>query len=293
MKPIIYVDVLLAVNLYLNYFLLLATAKILRIDRRPVRMILGAALGAAYSLFLFAPPAPAAVLLLCKLAMAATILLAAFPFSGVRPFLRAAACFFTVSFAFAGAMLAIWAFLSPQGMLVKNAVVYFSVSPMLLFSVTVLCYLALRAADRLTGSRRERGALCRLEICLAGECVSLDAKIDTGNSLREPFSGYPVVVAEREALGGVWRAAQRDESKLRVTPYRALGGEGLLPAFRPDQVTLFAGKNKLQTGCVYIASCEKKISETFQALVNPELLEQGKQSGKRGSIPWIGKGRPR
>ena len=47
--PVIYIDVLLALNLWIDFILLLATARILRLPRRRWRMVLGALLGAATS----------------------------------------------------------------------------------------------------------------------------------------------------------------------------------------------------------------------------------------------------
>ena len=43
--PVIYIDVLLALNLWIDFILLLATARILRLPRRRWRMVLGALLG--------------------------------------------------------------------------------------------------------------------------------------------------------------------------------------------------------------------------------------------------------
>ena len=53
--PVIYIDVLLALNLWIDFILLLATARILRLPRRRWRMVLGALLGAATSCLIFLP----------------------------------------------------------------------------------------------------------------------------------------------------------------------------------------------------------------------------------------------
>ena len=46
MKQTVYVDILFAVNLFINYFLLCLTAKVTRIHTKRWRMLAGSALGA-------------------------------------------------------------------------------------------------------------------------------------------------------------------------------------------------------------------------------------------------------
>ena len=65
-----YVDVLLGLNLFINYFLLLSVAKFLRISVRRLRLLAGAAIGAAYSLVILVPM-PNILALLCRLAASA------------------------------------------------------------------------------------------------------------------------------------------------------------------------------------------------------------------------------
>ena len=66
--PVIYIDVLLALNLWIDFILLLATARILRLPRRRWRMVLGALLGAATSCLIFLPDLPTAAATAVKLA---------------------------------------------------------------------------------------------------------------------------------------------------------------------------------------------------------------------------------
>lgn len=58
MSQVVYVDVLLALNLFINYLLLLSGACLLREKVRRWRLLLGAALGAIYALVIFCPSFP-------------------------------------------------------------------------------------------------------------------------------------------------------------------------------------------------------------------------------------------
>ena len=132
MKQTIYIDVLLAVNIFINYFLLLAAAKFLAVRRICLRILAASILGSAYSLTMLMPSISMVLALLMKLAMSASLVLIAFPWGGKKQFLKSLACFYIMNFAFAGFMMAIWHFISPQGMIIKNSIVYFNISPIIL-----------------------------------------------------------------------------------------------------------------------------------------------------------------
>lgn len=241
MKQTIYIDVLVGVNLFVNYFLLLAVAKFLSLYTRRIRLLAASALGALYSLSILLPEVNTALSFVIKLIMAGTIVIAAYPFVNLKQFLRQLAAFYIMSFSFAGFMLAIWYFIAPQGLIIKNSVVYFNISPLLLILLTVICYLIIRLINRLTGRQAPEGLFCKIYITYNGKTVSCLAKVDTGNSLTEPFSNYPVaVVCEKRILELI---PKEDSGKLRLVPFRSVSGEGLLPAFRPDLLTLVYGKN--------------------------------------------------
>ena len=100
----VYLDVLIGVNLFINYFLLLAVARFLHIPAKRGRMVAGAALGAFYALSIFLPELHPVLSLLIKLLMSGSIVWLAFPIQSWKTFLRALAGFYLTSFAFAGFM---------------------------------------------------------------------------------------------------------------------------------------------------------------------------------------------
>ena len=56
--PVIYLDVLLFLNLFADFWLLSSVARLLHIPHRGLRIVGGAAAGAAASLILLLPPLP-------------------------------------------------------------------------------------------------------------------------------------------------------------------------------------------------------------------------------------------
>lgn len=268
---VVYVDVLLGLNLFINYFLLLAVGKFLHLTVRRLRLLAGAGIGAVYALTILLPPLPAVLSLLCRLAASAVIMMVAYPMRSPKLLLRGVTAFYLVSFAFAGFLLAFWYLTSAQGILIRNSVVYFNLSPLVFLAATVLAYGAVRLIQRLTGREEPKALLCRVTASRAGASVSFSARVDTGNSLTEPFSGAPVIVADADAVAVL---IPPEEEGCRLVPYHTVSGNGLLRAFRPESLVIECGGKVANPPQVYIAVSEQPVSQDgFRALLNPSLLE--------------------
>ncbi len=264
----IYVDVLLGLNLFINYFLLLAVSKFLFWEGKRRRFFLAALIGAFYSLTILLPELPDILSLIFKLLLSGVLMRIAFPFRGWIPFFKGVAVFYLMNFAFAGFMLAIWYCISPASLTIRNSVVYFSISPVLFLCLTVLSYLVIRLLQRITGKSKIPQTECKITVFYKGNEISCLACVDTGNRLEEPFSGYPVIVMEKEKLPSI-----PEEGPFRFIPFRAVHTQGLLKAFRPDKVIVQLAEKKAECENVYIAISETPLSAgTFSALINPDLI---------------------
>ena len=274
MKQTVYADVLLVVNFFINYFLLLSVGRITKSSFSRTRVCLGAAFGAACSLTLFLPPMDFFIEILIKLAISSAMLLIAFRMKNIRVFGRYLLVTCAVTFGFGGAMLALWLTVAPRGMYYRNGTVYFSLSPAFVIFVTVVCYTIITLAGKICRRLELRSGECSAVIRCEGNERSLRLMYDTGNLLTEPFSGLPVIVARRNALGGVIPKGfptEQSNGNLRVIPYSALGGEGLLCAFRPQSVELRVGRRRNSVEC-YVAVSDTLESE-YDGIINPKILE--------------------
>ena len=270
-KQTIYIDVLVGVNLFINYFLLLCVSKFLSLETRRRRLVAAALLGAAYSLTILLPELSPALSLPLKLLMSLSIVLAAFGYHGIRRLVRATVAFYLTSFAFAGLMLALWYFFAPQGLMIRNSVVYFNISPLALIALTVVCYGCVTLFRRVTGRQMPRELNCRIVIERGGRTCSCAARVDTGNTLREPFSGDPVAVVYEPAIASL--IPPKESLNFRLVPFDAVSGNGVLEAFRPDRLTVYSGGKTFETRKVFIAAAKTKLGES-DALLNPDLLQK-------------------
>lgn len=269
---VIYADILFLTNLYIDALLLALTRRFLHLPLSARRWAVSSALGGLLSFSALLPRLPPAGTVLLGLAETALLALAAFAPKPPKTLLKAAFSLFLFAAALSGLLL----LLPVGGLTLQNGAVYFPLSAPLLLAMTCLAYGALRLFSRLSGAREPDALLVPVEIALGGRRVRLTAKADTGLSLVEPFSGEPVLVAERAALGdllppGFPALSGMDAAgaKLRLVPFSSLGADGVLPAFRPDRLAV-----RGEEAAGWVAVTDRPLSSgAFSALLHPALLE--------------------
>ncbi len=290
--PVIYLDVLLAVNLLIDFLLLSATAYLLHIPVKRWRLVISAVIGAASAALIFLPPLPALASLGIKLVLAAALVRVAFPWNGLARFAKQFLLFFVVSVVFAGVAFGLWTAFSPRGMTVANGVVYYDVPPGLLMLFSVISYLLLRLYDRITRKKTPQQRMYRLRIDGGAGMVELNALYDTGHHVTEQFSGSPVVIVQWHELAGclpvnLQQSLQRllegqpDDlsahaalkSRLRLIPIHTMGGDGCLPAFRPVGMSVSDGTKAVDIGGAYVAVSRELKSREYQALFGSDIAE--------------------
>lgn len=240
---IIYADSLFLSNLLADYLLCLCAARLCALPLRRGRYFMAALLGAAYSVLVFAPSFAFLGRALWKGVFGALMLLIAY--GGER---RAPACagvFLALSAALGGAL---WALELNFG--------YIRLDLRLLTLCFLLAYAVLRLIFSAAPGPSGRSVKV-LEIHMLSRSCRLSAMVDSGNCLSDPISGAPVAVvcprALRELFGPaaslldiadpvefVRSAAAFPELKgrVRLIPFSALGGGGLLPVFKPDSLLI-------------------------------------------------------
>lgn len=274
----IYIDVLLLLNSYVNYFLLRGAAKLMHHALKSTRCILAAVLGSFFSLSIFLPDMNLAVLLLFKLCSAWVMVRIAF---GRLTRLREPLCFLLVSCGFGGGIFAVIFLLNPSGMAMHNGSLYIEFSPLMLvvftaaaYAVTCLIRLILDKNGRSTG---------RYKVLIRANrhVVSLDGLSDTGNSLTDSFTGRAVIVCGKNQLTQL-TGADSDESPdtlfqrmtaalrgVRLIPYSTVSTGGVMPIFRPDEVIILeesTRRRKQVDALIGVGEADTK------AIFNPKLL---------------------
>ena len=263
---VVYVDVLLCVNIFINFFLLLCVKRFLKITVSARRLIFSSAAAGLFSLVVFLPEMPFAISLIFRIISGCAVVFIAFGRTNHKQFIKRVCAFVLTSAAFGGLSALFYGLFKPSSMLIFNDVVYFDISPVTLIIITLICYFILRLIQKITGREETKNNFCTVKITAGGKSFTCLGKVDTGCTLKEPFSGAPVIVAEKRILGGFIP----DQRSTRVIPFESMGGAGMITGFLPDAVRL---NDKPISQKVYIGISDRNFNGEFQALINAEVLE--------------------
>ena len=252
----IYLDLVLLLNFAVNWARLRATGLLTGNASAPWRVGLGAGVGAVYAGLCLLPGLSFLAGNLWRVVFLWLMVTAAFGLGWGQ--LRQGGVFLCLSFALGGLvycleMRGFWMLLLAAG------------------ALTLGCRIFLR------GAMRHAGQLVPVSIYLGGKRVELTALRDSGNSLKDPFTGQNVLIAqadraaellpltkkELEDPAGAMERLQALGHCCRLIPYKALGTEGVLLAVRFDRVTV---DGKTAGPLVALAAGALSGADTYQAL---------------------------
>lgn len=275
---VIYIDILLALNWWIDFLLLLGVRRTMGGGAKSWRLALGALVGALSCFTLFLPPISVWLSLLIRLLAAALMVTIAFRRRSWQDWGRRVLLLFALSAGLAGLCGALYFFLAPQGFYVFNGVVYYSVPPLLLVALTVVCYGLLWLAEQFLRRRAPKEHLFRVRLTHEGNSITFSCLYDSGNHLTEPFSGRPVLVVERgvaEELLSVPPSVEEmpAEKGWRLIPYDTLGGGGLLPAFLTDSAVVLLRDGERRLPECYVAVCDRLGRGEYSGLMGSTLGE--------------------
>lgn len=296
MVQVVYIDVLFTVNLIIDYFILLATSGILHRQDKKLRIFLGAAVGAVYSIFIFFPQMGFLYSSLLKLGISVVIVAVSFRFNTFKSFLKLVIVFYIISFLFGGIIFAVYLFVAPSGMAMRNGIVYFNISPVVLILSGAACYIIITLVARLTSHTGKTGDFYEVTIETDGKSASVKAFLDTGNNLADMLTGMPVMITEFAPvaplvpceLADIFKTgAMKDPAALaksawagrfHMVPYGSVGSSGgLLPAFRPDRIVVASKNEMIALSGVLVAVSRRKLNADgrYHALLGPLIFSTG------------------
>ena len=258
---VIYIDILLFINMIINYAILMTAEKLLKRDIRLYRMILGSVIGALFSLTIFIHPDSRILLWLLKLLTTLIITLIVFGWRSGKEFLKSFLCNTTVSIIYCGGYLLFYQVFKPPNMVIVNGVLYLQVNPLWLTALTAIIYILVIIIYKIF-SERIKSTVVMLRFTLHSKTYTCVGKVDTGCNLREPFSSSFVIIVDAAVFDTT------TEEHFRIVPYATINGSSYLNAVKAETVHI---DKKQIFAPIYIATGHIQNS-SYQAIINPEIL---------------------
>lgn len=251
---VVYVDTLFFLNLAVDYFLLVLTAKVAGAYIKRSRLLVSALVGALLAVLLYFLPLPKALALVLRLAVCCITALAAFMGEPGKSWPRLLGIFVMVTLLLAGIVLGLSEL--GGGAHMQNGVLYFEISG----TVMVLSFTTVYVLSGLVlGKGRASPGRSYQEVTaeMGERIVRFRALTDSGNLLRDPMSGRKVIVVESRAIAPLFDGmtgellqsldALAPESALEqlrrcgntpfwLLPARTAAQNALMVVFRPEKL---------------------------------------------------------
>lgn len=261
---VIYVDVLFVVNFFITFFLILITAKFSKRDEKLWRSVLASFVGGVYSLVILCDDLNFLLSTFGKLFVACLIVLIAFKYRNFKTYAKEVMIFFFVNLLFLGIIIGLWFMFKPKGVVINNSTVYFDVSAKTLLISAFIAYIISVVAIRIYNNKVGKKELYSVTVLKNDEKIKFFAFADSGNNLKEPFSNYSVIVADEKLFKNI--------NCERIIPFSSIGGEGVLSAFKPDEVSISSSFGECKVDDVYIALSDRVKKGEYEGIINPKIL---------------------
>ena len=272
---VIYADILMLVNLIVDYFLILLCGVFLKQQPPFWRILLGSVAGAVSSLYIFLPRLNTFVDMLANLFFSAIITLITFGFHSIKYYIRTVFSFFVISFSYAGAMLAVWTIFRPHGLIIHNSVVYYDISPTFLILFSVIGYFISAGVGILLRKKGQSATRCNVCMILGEKSVRSDGLIDSGNSLYDAFGLSQVIIVNRSTVTELFGDNLNTDfcqSRYRTLPCSTVSDTTLLDGYRIDSAEITVAPKTVLLKKPILAISKTALVDCG-ALVNPNILE--------------------
>lgn len=286
----VYADLTFLINLIMDFLILWAAGKMSGVKVVYARLAVGAAVGGIYAVgnlfhvlaFFYTLP--------FKILFSIVLVVFVLRPRGWQEFKKAYLYFYGISFAAAGSTIAAYYLLPGVG-----AELSYVWLPAGMLSILAIGYYGTRYMERAIMPDLLQFTV---KVRFGEDICSGQGFLDTGNSLRDPVTNRPVIVAEyqflkkllpcdlKQVIDGINNESEGLETlaltswanRLRLIPFTSIGKKnGLLIGVRTDEIIVSAGKKKIQHSNMVIGIYQDTLSRDgkYQMLIPSEILEKG------------------
>jgi stage II sporulation protein GA (sporulation sigma-E factor processing peptidase) len=297
----IYLDVIWALNLLFDTFLLFLTAIILKKQVKFWRLILGGFIGSLLIILSVTPLHAAAGHPAGKLIFSIIMVLMVFGYKRLRFFAKVLMTFYVTTFLLGGTLTGVHYFLQFDMNLATNVAIAdikgFG-DPIswlfVLLGFPLAWHFSKRNIEQFEMTKIQYDSLANVEVQFMGRTFTLKGLIDSGNQLYDPISRMPVMIvsiakmleqmpmeiiriAENPdcVLSGGGNFSNELESRMRIIPCKVVGQEHqLIIAFNPENIKIVSNNEIFiaEKGLVSFTAQELSSDDSFQCIIHPKMM---------------------
>ena len=297
----VYLDIIFFENTLMNYIILFACVVLLKIKFKKFRLIIASMVGAVYTIVMYLNIIPIYSNFIMKFILSIVIVVIAFKPNKMKQMIKELVIFYLVSFVFGGCVFALMYFLKPQLVQMKNGMFVGTYPIKVAVIGGGLAFALIQISFKLIKSKISKNdVIYKVKICIFEEEVILNALLDTGNLLKEPITGLPVIIVEKKSLnkilpceilnnlnkivGGDLNEINSNEklikyiSRFRMIPFSSVGKQnGLLLGVRCDKVDVINNGTieTVQNAIIGVYEQSFTKNKAYSAIFGLDMLEGG------------------
>lgn len=291
----IYIDIVLIENLIMNYIILLATGVILKNKIKHIRLIIAGLIGAIYSILTYVITIGIYSNFFFKLLLSVMMIYVAFNPQNVKKMWKALISFYLTSFVFGGAAFALIYIVKPQEILMRNGLFLGTYPLKNVLLAGIIGFLIIITTFKIVKTKITKKDIYKeIKIYIDEKVIKINAMLDTGNMLKEPITGVPVIIVEKsilyellpkelldninQILGGDLEnisenIKEKYLNKLKFIPFSSLGKQnGMILGIKPDYIEIIEEQNISKSKNIIVGIYEKSLTKDgrYRALMGIE-----------------------
>lgn len=291
----IYIDIIIVENLIMNYIILYSTGLISKSKKSYLRMFWASLIGAIYATLEYVLKVNIYSNIILKTILSIIIVYVAFYPQNAKKMCKQLVLFYVTTFTFGGIATYLIYVLKPQNIIIKNGMYVGTYVLKVIFIGAIVGTIILAIAFKMAKNKlTKKDMICKVKIKLNGKEETVEAMVDTGNMLKEPITGTPVVVVERTSLyellpkeilnntesilGGDFEKIPEEIKneyvpKLKLIPFASLGKQnGMLVGIKPEKIEVINEQTEEEKNAI-IGIYNKSLTKRgeYKALIGIDL----------------------
>lgn len=255
----LYIDVFFLENFMLDSLLLLVVNRITNNGRPYGRILFGGVMGSLLTCLVIVLPFPSVLrFILFHTVVDSAMLLTALRITGLPQFVRTILLLYVSAFVMGGIMQVFRPYMRYAAIFYGAAVLSGTVLLQLWKAVTHIC-------------RRQEKIM---KVTLYTECghKSVKALLDTGNELRDCYTGEPVNIIDPKTAAEIWRHTELEKG-FRLIPFHCVGGESVMKVFRLNRMCIHLEEDRwIDRPLVGIAETDMSENREYEMILNPAIF---------------------
>ena len=298
----VYLDIVFIENILMNYIIMYASGIVMKHKMKKIRILLASIIGAIYTVLMYINILPIYSNIIMKFLLSIVITYVSFKPNTFKRLYKDLVIFYLVSFVFGGCVFALMYFLKPQMAQIRNGVFVGAYPIKIALIGGITAFIIIQISFKIVKNKiSKKDMIIDIEIIIDKKAAKIKGLLDTGNFLKDPITGLPVIVVEKESLkqiisdkilnnlekilGGDIDELTKDDkfnqniSRFRMIPFSSLGKQnGLLLGIKSDGVNIIIDGKIEKNNNVIIGIYDKSFTKNnmYSAILGLDILEGGK-----------------